>query len=112
MGKEEEFEKELEKGLKAHYMADTPIEINEKSQEKLKDLDDKYLIALAGNNIQHFIMVTCREKAIQTELRRRKRALPPFFVKGVVDEFYSRILDDEDICNIEEFKKLYDEEGC
>ena len=103
--KEKEFEKELEKGLKSHYLADSPIVINPKSQEKLKDIDDKLLIALASRNIQDFILVTLREKTIQTELRRRKRALPPDFVKEIVDEFYARTLTDEDICSVDEFKK-------
>lgn len=104
-------EKELEIGLKSHYLADSPIEINEESQKKLENIDDKLLIAMAGKNLQDFILVTCREKAIQTELRRRKRALPPFFVKGIVNEFYSHIIDDKDLCNVEDFKTWYDEQG-
>lgn len=104
-------EKEFEIGLKSHYLADSPIEINEESQKKLENIDNQLLIALAGKNLQDFILVTCREKAIQTELRRRKRALPPFFVKGIVNEFYSHIIEDKDLCNVEDFKKWYEQQG-
>ena len=104
-------EKELEIGLKSHYLADSPIEINEESQKKLENIDNKLLIAMAGKNLQDFILITCREKAIQTELRRRKRALPPFFVKGIVNEFYSHIIDDKDLCNVEDFKTWYEQKG-
>lgn len=109
--KEKEFEKALEYGLKSHPMASTSIEINPVSQEKLKNISDQLLIALAGKNLQNYILTTCREIAIQRELRRRKRALPPIFVKGIVDEFYDCTLTDEDLCNIEEFKKWYEEQG-
>lgn len=106
--KDKKFEKELEKGLKSHYLADSHIEINAKSQEKLKDIDDKLLIGLATQNLQNYILITCREIAIQRELRRRKRALPPQFVKEIIDEFYDGTLNDEDICSVEDFKKCYE----
>lgn len=109
--KEKKFEKELEFGLKSHPMASTPIEINPVSQKKLEDIDNELLIALAGNNLQNFILTTCREIAIQRELRRRRRALPPEFVKGIVDVFYSGTLNNEDLCNVEDFKKWYEEQG-
>lgn len=113
MGKitEKEFNEALEHGLKSHPMASKHIEINKESQKKLKDISDQLLIALAGNNLQNYILVTCREIAIQRELRRRKRALPPIFVKGIVDEFYERTLNDEDLCSIEDFKKWYEKQG-
>lgn len=104
-------EKEFETVLKSHPMADYPIEINEESQKKLENIDNKLLIAMAGKNLEDFVLVTCREKAIQTELRRRKRALPPFFVKGIVNEFYSHIIDDKDLCNVEGFKTWYEQQG-
>jgi len=109
--KEKEFEKALEFGLKSHPMASTSIEINPVSQKKLEDISDQLLIGLAGSNLQNYILTTCREIAIQRELRRRKRALPPIFVKGIVDEFYSGTLNDEDLCNVEEFQKWYEEQG-
>ena len=109
--KEKEFEKALEYGLKSHPMASTSIEINPVSQKKLEDIDNELLIALAGNNLQNYILTTCREIAIQRELRRRKRALPPEFVKGIVDVFYEGTLNDEDLCNVEDFKKWYEEQG-
>ena len=112
MGKfKKEFEKALEFGLKSHPMARTSIEINPVSQKKLEDIDDKLLIALAAQNLQNYILTTCREIAIQRELKRRKRALPPFFVKEIVDEFYEGTLNDENLCNVEEFKKWYEEQG-
>ena len=112
MGKitEKEFDEALEKGLKSHPMASKHIEINKESQKKLKDIDDSLLIGLATQNLQNYILITCREIAIQRELKRRKRALPPDYVKFVVDEHYSNILKDEDICSVEEFKKWFETE--
>lgn len=102
--KEKEFEKALEFGLKSHPMASKQIEINKESQKKLESIDDKLLIGLATQNLQNYILITCREIAIQRELKRRERALPPQFVKGIVDEFYDCVLNDEDLCNVEDLK--------
>lgn len=98
------FDKALEIGLKYHPMAEKKIEINSESQKKLENIDDKLLIALAAGNLQNYILTTCREIAIQRELKRRKRALPPQFVKEIVDECYDSILNDEDLCDIEDLQ--------
>lgn len=103
------FDKALEIGLKSHPMASKKIEINGESQKKLENIDDKLLIALATQNLQNYILVTCREISIQRELKRRKRALPPDYVKMVVDYQYDNILKDKDLCDVEEFKKWMDE---
>ena len=103
MGKE--FEEELEKGLKSHPMADRKVEINSESQKKLENIDDSLLIGLAATNIESYVLITCREIALQRELRRRKRALPPDFVKEVVDKCYDKTLKDKDLCSVEVFKK-------
>lgn len=111
MGKftEKKFDKALEIGLKSHPMASKKIEINPVSQKKLEDVSDKLLIALATQNLQNYILTTCREIAIQRELKRRKRALPPDYVKMVVDYQYDNILKDEDLCDVEELKKGIDD---
>lgn len=107
---EKEFNKALEMGLKSHPMASKQIEINKESQKKLENIDDKLLIALATQNLQNYILTTCREIAIQRELKRRQRALPPDYVKLVVDYHYDNILKDEDMCSVEDFKKWYESE--
>ena len=104
MGKEKK-DKELEFLLKAHPLADSPIIINEKSQKSLEEIDDKTLIALVGNNLYDFTLITVREKALQTELRRRKRAIPPHFLKYVIACCHEQTVDDEDLFNLKESNK-------
>ena len=112
MGKitEKEFNEALEHGLKSHPMASRPIEINKESQKKLENIEDKLLIGLAIQNLENYVLTTCREIAIQRELERRQRALPTEFVKLVVDEYYSNIVKDEDMCSVEDLKKWFEAE--
>lgn len=84
------------------------VDINKESQKKLENIDDKLLIALATKNLTDFTLITCREIAIQREMKRRKRALPPEYVKEVVDEIYSFTLEDKDLCSVEELKNEFE----
>jgi hypothetical protein len=101
----EKKDKELEFLLKAHPMADSPIVINEKSQKSLEEIDDKTLITLVGDNLYNFTLITVREKALQTELRRRKKAIPPHFLRYVIGCCHEQTVDDEDLFNLKESNK-------
>lgn len=90
--------------LKMHPLADSPIQINPISQKTLENIDDTQLIGLVGDNLYNFMVITCREKALQTELRRRKRAIPPHFVKYIAGCVNEQVIADEDLFSLKEEK--------
>lgn len=92
----------LETLLKIHPLADSPIQINPISQKALEKIEDKELIGLVGNNLYNFMLITCREKALQTELRRRKRAIPPHFIRYIAGCVNEQVVADEDLFSLKE----------
>ena len=75
------------------------------SQKSLEEIDDKTLITLVGENLYSFTLITVREKALQTELRRRKKAIPPHFLRYVIGCCHEQTVDDEDLFNLKESNK-------